>query len=253
MPNFPSALDALSNPTATTRRNDLGYELHAVISTLNDIVEALETKLGISASVPAANTVLRGTGAGSTAFGQLQAGDLVPGTSTMLKIGEVVGTGASGVMEIASIPSTYRSLVLEWVGRSTAAATIDDARLTFETTPTAANYAHQYMYASNTAFTAAQASGTLGYIPCGFLPAASSTATLTAGGRIELPEYANAAAYKTTISHNAGFTNLAGAVYYAQYSVGLWTTLPAINRLRLILGSGSWTTASRMTLWGLPA
>ena len=41
---------------------------------------ALATKLGIGSSPPAANTVLRGTGAGTSAFGQIVSGDITDGT-----------------------------------------------------------------------------------------------------------------------------------------------------------------------------
>jgi hypothetical protein len=50
MVNFPASLDSLSNPTALTKRNDPGFELHTVISTLNDIAEQLEAKLGVGAA-----------------------------------------------------------------------------------------------------------------------------------------------------------------------------------------------------------
>jgi len=41
---------------------------------------ALATKLGIGSSTPTANTVLRGTGSGTSAFGQIVSGDITDGT-----------------------------------------------------------------------------------------------------------------------------------------------------------------------------
>jgi hypothetical protein len=82
--NFPTSVDSLANPTATTRRNDPGFELHAVVSTLNDAVEALETKLGTGASTAAAGQVLRATGAGASAFGAIQSGDLAANAITQV-------------------------------------------------------------------------------------------------------------------------------------------------------------------------
>jgi hypothetical protein len=41
---------------------------------------ALATKLGIGSSTPTANTVLRGTGAGTSAYGQIVSGDITDGT-----------------------------------------------------------------------------------------------------------------------------------------------------------------------------
>lgn len=65
MPNFPAALDSLSNPTANTNRDDPGYQLHTVISTLNDIAEAVEAKVGIGTTTPARNQALYGSATGS--------------------------------------------------------------------------------------------------------------------------------------------------------------------------------------------
>lgn len=68
MVNFPASLDSLANPTATTKRNATGYELATVISTLNDIAEAVEAKVGIGASTSTDKTRLEGNGAGSSAW-----------------------------------------------------------------------------------------------------------------------------------------------------------------------------------------
>lgn len=66
MANYPTSLDSLTNPSAgdTTTAVDHASQ-HA---TVNDIVEALEAKLGISASTPTSGKLLRGTGAGSSAW-----------------------------------------------------------------------------------------------------------------------------------------------------------------------------------------
>jgi len=80
MANFPTSLDSLANPTATTRRNDPGFELDVVIATLNDIAEQLEAKLGIGASAPGAGAaVLRRTAAGASAWGQVVGADINAG------------------------------------------------------------------------------------------------------------------------------------------------------------------------------
>jgi hypothetical protein len=80
LPNFPISVDSLANPTATTRRNDVGFELHAVISTLNDIAEAVESKVGITdtpgVDVPAANTVLASSATGKSSWRKVKAADI---------------------------------------------------------------------------------------------------------------------------------------------------------------------------------
>ena len=66
MSNYPTSLDSLVNPNSgdTTAAVD-----HAAQhSNANDAIEALEAKLGIGASVAASGKLLRGTGAGSSAW-----------------------------------------------------------------------------------------------------------------------------------------------------------------------------------------
>src|SRR3990170_1690637 len=63
---FPAALDAFSNPAPTTFMNVLSHSSQH--SDENDAVEAIEAKLGIGASTPVVNTVLAGTGAGTSSY-----------------------------------------------------------------------------------------------------------------------------------------------------------------------------------------
>jgi len=72
---YPSALDALANPTASDTLAGVPHD--AQHANANDAIEALQTKLGIGASTAAtAGHALRVTGSGATAFGQVQHGDL---------------------------------------------------------------------------------------------------------------------------------------------------------------------------------
>lgn len=63
VPNFPTSLDTLPDPTSTTYTDDDGFELDLLLKKLNAIVELLEAKAGISESsaqdTPLANTVLQ--------------------------------------------------------------------------------------------------------------------------------------------------------------------------------------------------
>lgn len=67
--NYPTSLDTLTNPTSTDSTVDVDHaSQHA---NANDAIEALQTKLGTGASTASANTILKGTGSGASAFGQL--------------------------------------------------------------------------------------------------------------------------------------------------------------------------------------
>jgi hypothetical protein len=81
MANYPTSLDSLVNPAAgdTTTAVDHASQ-HA---TVNDIVEALEAKLGIGSSVAASGKLLRGTGAGASAWDKdAPSGTIVGDTDT---------------------------------------------------------------------------------------------------------------------------------------------------------------------------
>lgn len=76
---FPTSVTIYTNPTGTDKINVAvgGRTLDQYISDLCDDIEQVETKLGTGASTASANTVLRGTGAGATAFGSVQTADMV--------------------------------------------------------------------------------------------------------------------------------------------------------------------------------
>lgn len=243
MPNFPASLDSLANPTATTNRDDVGFALHTVISTLNDIAEALEAKLGIGATTPDAQfKSLVGSAAGVSAWGY----------STPVKLGEISGTGASGVLEIASIPATFRALELHLVGRSDTAATSAGVRLTFETSPSAGTYNHQQISGAATAVAAAENIGTSDFITFAAFPGASSPASCYGAARILIPEYAFTSFFKTCICHSSEPQNLVSGGFTMRHTGGLWESTAAISRVRLTLSAGNWTTISRLSLYGIP-
>lgn len=119
MANFPTSLDSLSNPTATTKRNDPGFELHTVISTLNDIVELLESKLGITDSPasnsPLASTVLTSLANGKSGWATIITAMLAANavTQTALAIGS---TGSPTTTSTSPVDLTDMTATLTTVG-----------------------------------------------------------------------------------------------------------------------------------------
>lgn len=75
---YPAALDAYGDPAGNVTQGSTTPTHSAHHKNHNDAVEAIEAKLGIGSSTAAANTVLTGTGAGQTAFGQVQTAMLAP-------------------------------------------------------------------------------------------------------------------------------------------------------------------------------
>lgn len=78
MPNFPTSLDngtSLPNPTGTSTQNNPDHAgLH---SSENAAIIAAEGKIGIGATTPAANQLLVGTGAGTSAWQGLTSAQLL--------------------------------------------------------------------------------------------------------------------------------------------------------------------------------
>ena len=66
MVSFPTSLDSFTNPTTNDFLNSPNHVSQH--SDVNDAIEALEAKLGIFASTPTSGKLLRGTGAGTSAW-----------------------------------------------------------------------------------------------------------------------------------------------------------------------------------------
>ena len=192
----------------------------------------------LAAAIVAIETVL---GAGITAT-----------NGVMRKIAEVAGANSSGVLEFSSIPATYRGLLVSFVGRTSNAAA-QHVRLTFETSPTAGAYDHQYLDAAGAAASPAENIGAADYIQVSSVPGSGAAAGLVGSGIIEIPEYANTSILKTVVARGVGALDLSSSLIYLKSSVGVWESTAAISRIRLILSAGNWTTLSRATLYGLPA
>lgn len=276
MVNFPGSLDSLSNPSSNTKRNAPGFELHVVISTLNDIAELLEAKLGTGASTPTANNVLRGTGAGSSAWGKIAnadvdaaaaiaysklaltgailAGDLAV-TAAMKKIAS--GSPSGGQIAFTGIPATYKSLRLVLTGRSTenAVNTALSLRLgTGGSGDSGANYDYQRMRAQATTQTDAEAFAQ-NQLDLGFVTGDSGSAPANASSSliVDLPDYANAAYEKTIEHYGCVKYGVATGTLIKQVTSGFWRNTGAIACIEINLAAGNWKAGSACTLYGLPA
>lgn len=170
------------------------------------------------------------------------------------KIAEAVGTGASAVMEIASIPATYRHLQIELVGRSDAAGAGGAvARLTVETSPTAGAYDYGQVAGLGTTLVGTENIGASDWIHGGQIPTDGAAANLHGGSTIRIFDYANTAIFKPVWIFGASTIDLATGQVQLKNNVGVIELLTAIDRVRLTLSGGNWKATSRMTLYGLSA
>lgn len=105
--NYPTSLDdntSLPNPGSGSFTNNPSHA--GQHDTENDAIKALETKLGTGASTASASTVLRGTGSGTTAYGQLVLTTDVTGTLPVANGGTGITSLGTGIATFLGTPSS---------------------------------------------------------------------------------------------------------------------------------------------------
>ena len=253
MPNFPGSLDSLANPTATTLRNDPGFELHAVISTLNDIAEQLEAKLGIGASSPGASAgVLRRTASGASAWGQVAAGDIVAGVAGLQYINAVGPVGSNTIsFDFTAIPQTYRSLRIILQGRSSAAAASDTGALRINGLASAL-YFDQTIYAQG-AIVGGQENLGVGESRCFALAGNTAPASYAGTVVIDIPNYAapGSGLVKSWIAVGGLWYGTATGAQQVRTTLGGYSGTPAITQVTLFPLGGQFMPGSYAALYGL--
>lgn len=95
--NFPTSLDTLTNPSGTDSVATVSHS--GQHSNANDAIEAIEAKVGITASTPITGTVLAGTGAGTSVWTTFA-------TTTNLQSTNILATGSSTLQNFTFINAT---------------------------------------------------------------------------------------------------------------------------------------------------
>jgi hypothetical protein len=112
--NFPASLDSFANPTAGSYEDDTGLEHHTQHANANDAAEALEAKLGIGASTPAANTILGGNGTGTSGWRQVVNGDIA--NAAISQSGVAAATGGQTTTSTTPVDVTGASVTFTTTG-----------------------------------------------------------------------------------------------------------------------------------------
>jgi hypothetical protein len=121
MSNFPTSLDSFVNPTTNDFLNSPNHVSQH--SDINDAVEALEAKLGISSSTPTSGKLLRGTGVGSSAWDKDAPGGTIVGTTDSQTLTNKVLTSPTINTAIINNPTLNTDTISEYT--SAAGVTID--------------------------------------------------------------------------------------------------------------------------------
>jgi hypothetical protein len=160
--NYPTSLDSFVNPTTNDFLNSPNHvQQH---SDINDAVEALEAKLGIGASVAAANKLLRGTGAGASAWDKDAPSGTIVGTSDSQTLTNKTLTSPTINTAIINNPTLKTDTIAEYT--SAAGVTIDGLLVK-----------DGYLQTSNAVRTAAIQDAAVTANKLGLSPVASSVAT----------------------------------------------------------------------------
>lgn len=123
--NYPTSLDVLTNPTTNDFLNSPNHvQQHGDV---NDIVEALEAKLGIGASVAATNKLLRGTGAGASAWDKDAPAGVIVGTTDAQTLTQKTLTSPTINTAIINNPTLNTNTISEFTAAS--GVTIDGVLL----------------------------------------------------------------------------------------------------------------------------
>lgn len=121
MSNYPTSLDSFVNPTTNDFLNSPNHVSQH--SDLNDAVEALEAKLGLTASTPANNKLLRGTGAGTSEWDKDAPSGTIVGTTDTQTLTNKTLTSPTINTAIINNPTLATDTIAEYT--SAAGVTID--------------------------------------------------------------------------------------------------------------------------------
>lgn len=222
-------------------RNDPGFELDVVISTLNDIAEALEAKLGVGASTPTtAGDVAYVTGSGASAWGP----------RAPVRLAETTLGAPAASVTLSSIPQTFRHLLLTSSARTDNAATGMTSMSIRFNGDTASNYGYELIYSAAGVVTGTGTTSATS-IASGVASQASSTTGNFAMNDCLIVDYTNTAILKQS-------RNVSGGIEGANVNMklligeGVWRSTSAITSVTLVSGAGNFIAGCRFTLYGIP-
>jgi hypothetical protein len=179
----------------------------------------------------------------NSVLGTLSSGVTVA-ASSYESIATATGTGSSTTITFSSIPSTFASLQIRILGRSSAVAAAGSITV-YANNDTATNYTRHRLSTNGTTVTATGVVSTDTQL--GRVTASSAAANVMGVTIIDIIDYSSTTKNKTFTSYSGHDQNGSGDLWLTS---GLWISTAAINRIDLVIG-GNWTTQTQIALYGI--
>jgi hypothetical protein len=166
-------------------------------------------------------------------------------------IATATGTGSSGTITFSSIPSTYTSLQVRAISKTSTVADGVNSSLIRLNGDSGNNYAYHTLYGDGTTVSAqgvaTQSSGAIYYSS---VLSGTNNTNMVGTLILDLHDYASTSRYKTLRTLGGGETNGNGTSYVALTS-SLWQSTAAVSSISFITVSGNWTTQTQFALYGI--
>lgn len=166
--------------------------------------------------------------------------------SVQLKLAETILGGTSATITFSSIPTTFRSLVLDWAFPVTNIAGASTVAIQFNG-DNGANYAYQVTDSLNAAISGSLATAQAG-IRIGIAPGTSSSASAITSGRTVIP-IANGSQRKQ--AHSQSYREDNGGTG-TEWCDGVWSGTGAITQILLFVSGATFSAGSSVVLKGEP-
>lgn len=183
---------------------------------------------------------------------------VTPTGTAYYSIATVTGTGSSGTITFSSIPSTYKHLQIRISGATTSTGVEGYTAfyVKMNSDGTAGNYKAHALYGDGTTTGSYALNGyTTGMRLNDIVNNYSSSTNkyMVCPKVIDILDYANSNKYKTVRELSGWDTNASAATYpqYVELVSGLWMSTSAITQLDIILGDNSFTTGTKVALYGI--
>jgi hypothetical protein len=171
------------------------------------------------------------------------------GSGALTSLGSLAGTGASGVIDFTSIPSSFKDLIIVASGRTSAAAIASNVAMNVNGLSTAI-YDEQRDIAIAGSSSGDSSPGATSLPSVLSMVGASATAGFSSGGVIQIIDYAGTALNKRVYASQSTLQNATSGACAAINLTGQIRLTSAINRVTFTLASGNFTTDTRYYLYG---